>query len=374
MRRLAAHFPVVWVEPAATWQDLVLPTGARFLAADRFNSPVPGLEVFTPGYRHPLVFQPHWLGQATLRSQLETARRRLVARGARRVVLYLWRDAFEDALDLVPHDVSCYHVDDEYTFSEVDLPNSPRETRILQRVDQVIVHSAALFAKKGHVNPHTARVPNGVDFRTFASPCGEPPDLAAVPRPRIGYVGVIKKQLDLGLLVRLAQARPQYSFLLVGPVLNIAGKEQHVAALTALPNVFLLGEKPPDALPAYMQHLDVCLMCYEVNEYTRYIYPLKLHEYMATGRPVVSSQIDSVLAYSDLVTIASTDEQWLQAVDDSVGANAQAPAVAKARQARAREHDWDALVDRIAALFRQALARFDRGEGAVARLDSLMAP
>lgn len=357
LRRLAAHFPVVWIEPAGTWQDFLLPKGSRFLQEDRWVSPVPGLEVLSPGYRHPPFFRPRWLHSAAFRSRLASARKRLLSMGVERIVLYLWRDEFEEALDLVRHDVSFYHIDDEYTFSDVDLPNSAREIRVLQRVDQVIVHSATLFTKKGGINPRLAYIPNGVDYMAFSRPCEELPDLAAVPRPRIGYVGVIKKQLDLALLVRLAQARPQYSFVLVGPVLNISGKEQDVNALKALPNVYLLGVKPTGSLPAYIQHLDVCLMCYAVNEYTKYIYPLKLHEYMASGRPVVSSPIDAVLAYEGLVELAKTDSDWLRAIDGSLGAAARAQDLVTARQSRAREHDWDTLVNRIAALIHEALMR-----------------
>jgi glycosyltransferase involved in cell wall biosynthesis len=197
----------------------------------------------------------------------------------------------------------------------------------------------------------------------FSRPCDEFPDLAAVPRPRIGYVGVIKKQLDLALLVRLAQARPQYSFVLVGPVLNVSGKEQDINALKALPNVYLLGVKPAETLPAYIQHLDVCLMCYAVNQYTKYIYPLKLHEYMASGRPVVSSPIDAVLAYEGLVALAYTDADWLRAIDESLGTAARKQDLVTARQSRARAHDWDTLVDRVAALVHEALMRTEQNDG-----------
>ena len=90
-----------------------------------------------------------------LRSRFAAARRRLIDRGATRIVLYIWRDVFAEALDLVAHDGSCYHIDDEYPFQERDVPNSPREMELLQRADSVIVHSPALFAKKGSANPHT---------------------------------------------------------------------------------------------------------------------------------------------------------------------------------------------------------------------------
>ncbi len=355
--RLASHFPVVWVDPPDTWREFLTSRGDRLLRGDEWSTPVSGLDVLTPGWRHPVVYSPDWLRRMTLRSRLKVARARLLNRGADRIVLYLWRDEFEEAIDLVQHDLCVYHVDDEYTFSEMDLPNSARETRLLTRADVVIVHSTALLAKKAPLSRCAHLVPNGVDFEAYTTPRAEPADLAAVPRPRIGYVGVIKKQLDLGLLGRIARARPGYSFVLVGPVLNVTGKEQDVAVLRELGNVHWLGEKPYRDLPAYVQHLDVTLMCYEVNGYTKYIYPLKVHEYLAAGRPVVSSRIDSMLPYANQITLAQTDQDWLAGIDAALSPETQAEALISVRRSIARKHDWCALAARVAAIFSERLAR-----------------
>lgn len=357
LRRLARDYPVVWIEPAHNWRDHLVPGGRSFLAADRWHSPAQGLDVLTPGSRHPGFHRPRWLRLAALRSRLAVARRRLIARGARRVVLYLWRDEFAAAIDLVPHDVCCYHVDDEYNFSEVDVPNSCRESALLRRVDQVIVHSRALLQKKGGLNPHTALIPNGVEFDAFSQSWPEPADLARIPRPRIGYAGVIKKQLDLALLARLARARPQHQFVLVGPVMNVAGKESELAALRSLPNVHWLGSKPAGDLPRYIQHFDLCLMCYEVNDYTNYIFPLKLNEYLATGVPTVSSRIHAIADLPDVVTVARSDADWLAAIDACGSDDAWHPDAIELRQRFARGHDWDELVARVSEVLRQALAR-----------------
>lgn len=361
LKRLASHFPVVWIEPARTWQDYLLPSGPRFLAADVWTSPSPGLEVLSPGWRHPLVHRPRWLRAATLESRLVCAKKRLVAKGMRKIVLYLWRAEFAEALGCVRHHMSCYHVDDEYSFSDWEAPNSPQEVHLLQSVDQVIVHSSALMRKKGGLNPHTALIPNGVDFRGFSERQSEPADIAGIPHPRIGYAGVIKRQLDLALLVRLAESRPKFSFVLVGPVLNVAGKEQDIARLQRLPNVHFLGSKPAESLSAYVQHFDVCLMCYEVNDYTNYIYPLKLNEYLAAGRPTVSSPIEAIKNFSYVVSVARTDAEWLAAIEAALTDDANAPTAVDLRQSLASQNDWDALVTRIAGLFRDALARSDRG-------------
>jgi glycosyltransferase involved in cell wall biosynthesis len=312
-----------------------------------------------PGLSHSTVHRPAWLRNATLKARLNAARSRLLASGVRRTVIYIWRDEFADALDLLAHDASCYHIDDEYRFDERDLPNSAREIALLERVDQVIVHSPALMTKKGGLNAHTALIPNGVDFKAYATRREPFPDLMHIAPPRIGYTGVIKKQLDLALLVRLARARPGHSFVLVGPIMNVKGKEAHVEELRRMPNVFFLGNKAVEDLPAYVQHFDVCLMCYDVNAYTKYIYPLKLNEYLAAGRPTISSAIDSVKGLDRVVHVAGTSDEWLRAIDLCLSPNALSADAVTSRRTFAQKHDWDTLVDEIARLIRETLARAD---------------
>jgi glycosyltransferase involved in cell wall biosynthesis len=145
--------------------------------------------------------------------------------------------------------------------------------------------------------------------------------------------------------------------VLVGPVMNISGKERELAELKQLPNVHLLGGKPADALPAYVRHFDVCLMCYEVTDYTNYIYPMKLNEYLATGLPIVSAPIETVLGFGNVVSIAHTNEDWLAAIDHSLTEPMRAEKAVAARCAVARGNDWGVLVNQIADLFRAGVER-----------------
>ena len=354
LSRLAGSFDVVWVNPAGNWREHWLPGRSRFLEPHRFAEVAPGLSVMTSGRRWPQIFRPAWLQSWLTRGRLRAARRYLIQRGVQQIVLYLWQPEFAAAIDLVEHDASCYHIDDEYSFSDVEVPNPEQETKLIRRVDQVIVHSIRLMEKKGTINPNTALVPNGVDYEAFANPRAEPPDLARVRWPRIGYVGVIKKQLDLALLLRLARARSDWNFVMVGPVGTVTGKEPALAGLQALPNVHFLGEKPVDALSAYTQHMNVCLMCYEVNDYTKYIYPMKLHEYLASGRPVVATPIDSVVEHGDLVTLAQTDSEWIAAIEQAL--LQQEDIQRRTRQDRARAYDWNKLAARVGALILQRVA------------------
>jgi hypothetical protein len=128
-----------------------------------------------------------------------------------------------------------------------------------------------------------------------------------------------------------------------------------------LPNVYILGPKPIQELPAYTQHLDVCMLCYEVNDYTKFIYPLKLHEYLASGRPVVGSPIDSLHDFADVVRLARTPADWSLALSESLTPSALVASEIERRQSIAREHDWDRLVARIATTLAGRLGDSYRG-------------
>jgi glycosyltransferase involved in cell wall biosynthesis len=352
---LARYFHVVWMDPAPEWRDALRGRAGRPLAVPASPPRRAGFEVFRPGPFRPRLYRPAWLARAIERSRLRAARERLGRRGAGRVVLSLWRPGFAPALDLVPHDVSCYHVADEYTFSSQDLPTPPDEAALLARADQVVVHSEGLLEKKGGVNPHTALIPNGVDFEAFATPAAEPDDLRAIPRPRIGYVGHVKEQLDFALLAGLARARPGWQFVFLGPVRDRPDVRAALAPLAALPNCHLLGPRPTAALPGYVQALDVATMCYVEDGYTRYISPLKLYEYLATGRPVVATPIRSLRRLGSLIRLARGEAEWLAAFDAALSPQATAPEVVANRRAAARAHDWRLLSARLAGLICERL-------------------
>lgn len=354
LTRLVKHYPILWVEPSLPWRKQWLTAPGW---APRNIGSTGAVQVLKRSRFSPLVYRPRPLARAIRRARLEAAREQLLARGVERIALYLWRPEFADALDLVQHDFSCYHIDDEYTFSKVDLANMPAEVDLIRRVDEVIVHSNQLMQKKGGINPRTRRIPNGVDYTSFATPRAEPADLADIPHPRIGYAGVIKVQMDLDLMYELATRRPQFSFVFVGPVGFLGPKADTWKRIAALPNVHVRGLRTVDELPAYAQHFDVCVMCYEVTDYTNKIFPLKLNEYLATGRPIVTSGIDAVLPFHNVVQIASTTDSWLSAIDWGLSPEAMDPGKVAERQAVARASDWGPLVERVAEVFDEPSGR-----------------
>lgn len=367
LTRLARTFNVVWYDPP---RPLRQPRGRASIAASTDPTPPPetGFAVYRHGPLLPKFYRPGPLRRGTERVRLDQARRILERAGARRIVLYLWQPKFAEALDLVDYDVSCYHIADEYSFSPVEQPLSPVERGLIERVNQVFVHSPALMEKKGRINPHTSYVTNGVDFASFATAAPEPDDLARVPHPRVGYVGRLKSQLDWNALAEIARRRPEWSVVLVGPTGHMGEHAPERDALLALGNVHYLGNKSVREIPAYTQHMDVCLLCYALTDYTSYIFPLKLHEYLAAGRPVVGSDIRSLRDFAGVVRIAHQPSEWVAAIEDALSPRELSAERVEERRRLARAYDWNVLTDRIASVICERL-----GDDYPARLAALTA-
>lgn len=289
------------------------------------------------------------------RARIRAALHILKSKGCSRFILYLWRPEFDWALEDSDTHLACYHIDDEYTFTVSEQPIDPTEQSLMQRVDQVFIHSKKLLEKKGGINPHTSHVPNGVDYAAYSTPTPEPRDLGSIERPRMGYVGVVKAQLDFDLLRTLARGNPQWQFVMVGPQGFLGDQAVLLNEMSALPNFHLLGNRAVQTLPAYVQGMDACMMPYTINDYTNAIYPLKLHEYLAAGRPTVASPIHSVLPFRDVVSLATTPAEWQAALAAALDPSANRPELARTRRERAAEHDWELLVGRIATHLRSRL-------------------
>jgi glycosyltransferase involved in cell wall biosynthesis len=121
-----------------------------------------------------------------------------------------------------------------------------------------------------------------------------------------------------------------------------------VDELSKLPNVHFLGHKPLEIACAYPQHMDACLLPYKMNDYTKYIYPLKLHEYLAGGKPIVGSPIRSLLDFAHVIKLANTLEEWSQALTESLAADAVSIDQIQKRRSIAKQVDWATLVHKIA--------------------------
>lgn len=349
LTRLARYFHVLWVEPPIEWRAMWLHGEWKNSRLEVDLSLPDGFEVYRPGKWLPKFFKPRVWAEFLERCRLGEALQRLSDRGCEKFILYLWRPEFAAVLNQVRHDLSCYHIDDEYSFSPTEQPLDYKEADLITRADQVFIHSPALWDKKGRLNSNTTLVPNGVDYLRYATPLTEPEELRRIPRPRMGYVGVVQSTIDWDLLCSVAQNHQHWSFVCVGPRGHLDREDaQAIDKLLQLPNVHFLGGKPVHALPAYTQHLDVCMMPYKLNDYTKFIYPLKLHEYLASGRPAVGTPIRSLQDYQHVLKLARTAGEWSEALSDALAPEAVRPNQVEARRTIARSHDWSLLVERIA--------------------------
>lgn len=189
-----------------------------------------------------------------------------------------------------------------------------REAGLLARADLVFTGGYSLWEAKRKRHANAWPFPSGVDVAHFASARQsqtDPPDQVLLPRPRLGFYGVIDERFDLALLDGVARRRPQWQFVMIGPVVKI-----DPASLPRRANLHFLGGKVYDDLPRYLAGWDVALMPFALNASTRFISPTKTPEYLAGGRPVVSTPIaDVVRGYGDsgLVRIAASVDGFVTA-------------------------------------------------------------
>lgn len=347
LTRLGRFFHCMWVEPPPSWRA-VLRGEARRRAIDPDPAGIPGFTVRSPEPWLPKVLRPATVGRITFDARIRRAHRALRRRGCKRIVAYVWRPDFAPALDAAAFDLACYHIDDEYSFADDEQPLGQAERRLIERSDQVFIHSPALLEKKGGINPNTSFVPNGVDFCAHARAVREPPDLAPIPHPRVGYTGRVKRQLDWPLIERLAQLHPDWQLVIVGAHAPHPEVARAVARLSPLPNVHFLGAKSHETLANYPQHFDVCIMPYRSNDYARYIFPMKVNEFLASGSPVVGTRIRSLEDFAHVVRLADCEESWSKAIDSQLQPEAHGAEACKSRQEVALRYEWNGLAETVA--------------------------
>lgn len=257
-------------------------------------------------------------------------------------------------------DVCIYdNMDELSAFKDAPASLLALEEELFKRCDYVFTGGHSLYEAKRGRHRSVYAFPSSIDAAHFDRARGgglaDPADQAPLPRPRLGFFGVIDERMDTGLLARLADLRPAWQIVMVGPVVKI-----DPASLPQRPNIHWLGGKDYRALPAYLAHWDVGLMPFAMNESTRFISPTKTPEYLAAGVPVVSTPIhDVVRPYGErgLVEIAATAEgvveraeallrrpreRWLREVDEALAGNS-----------------WDDTWSRMDALIRSASRAVD---------------
>jgi glycosyltransferase involved in cell wall biosynthesis len=247
----------------------------------------------------------------------------------------------------MPRSFLLYHCVDRWSaFEGYDAAFMDRcEQELCEQADLVVASAEDLAERCARWSRNVHYVPHGVDHAHFAAalePGPLPEDLESIPRPRVGFFGLIHEWVNLDLIGRLADRLP-YHFVLIG-----AGN-QDLSAILARPNVHALGRKPFAKLPAYSRGFDAAIVPFRMTELTKSVNPIKLREYAAAGLPIVSTGLPEVRRCGDIVRIADDEAGWMSALQAAVAEGGD-PAWRRSQSAKVLGEDWSAKARQIKAL------------------------
>ncbi len=367
MIEMARTHKVLWLNSVATrtpnlksardLRKIVTKLGAFFRGPEKIHD---NLWVYTPIV---LPFPHSSAARAVNRQILRATIRALrLALGMDEFQLWTFLPNVADYVGTLGESLVVYYVVDEWSmFSYIDTEKTvAAENELLARADVVFAVCHALADSKRRANPETHLSTHGVDHALFARALDPatavPADLAALPRPVIGFYGTLQDWVDLDLIAFLAERHPEWSIALIGQALADTSR------VTRFPNVHLLGRKPHAELPSYCKGFDVGIIPYVISERMKYVNPIKLREYLSAGVPVVSTAVPEVTYYDQHCTVADDYPAFERGVIAALAGDA--PERRRARSQAMTGETWAAKVDavratvaRVAASRRRASAR-----------------
>lgn len=255
------------------------------------------------------------------------------------------RGAFKEKL------LAYYCYDDINSAPWINKHGASQEAKFLQLADLVITSSVQLYQNKAALAQDIGLVKNGVDMRLFGKKTLEPIPPLSKPKyaQNIGYLGSVDSRLDLPLLERVVQELPHFCFSFVGRVVD----QQVYQCLNRFENVQFFGAQPIELLPSFIEQFDAGIIPFVKNQLTASIYPLKVNEYLARAKPVVSTDFANLDDFTEVIAIAGEAGAFAQALCRTTG---QLNAVlAKKRQSMAAENSWEKRASQLGALLNRKL-------------------
>jgi glycosyltransferase involved in cell wall biosynthesis len=272
-----------------------------------------------------------------------------------RPILWVENIRAADVMRSISRPAVIYHVSDRFDrcpYTRNKDKVMQRESVVTDQSDRIICVSRKLYEWKKPLGSKVHYLPHGVDFELFraaADGSAECKLLAGVPRPIAGYFGTLTAENDIELLTYCCTQNPDISFVFAGQI--TAGD---YSGLSKLPNVFFLGRLPYEQIPGLCVNFDVCMLPWKVNEWIISCNPLKLLEYMASGKPIVSVYIDEIAAkYSDVLTVASNMDEFSKGIRYELDNDSETRK--NARIEIARKHSWNEHAKRLSEIIEQCL-------------------
>lgn len=225
----------------------------------------------------------------------------------------------------------------------------------IREADVVLTVNDDLTQRAGTLNSHSYTILNGTDFdplsKAVSSEQEVPESLRRLAKPLIGYIGWMSQaRIDLGILARLSEAHPDWTIVMMGPVV-----EKFIRLCAALKNVVFLPPVDYQVLPRYLSFFDVCIIPHHVNDETRGNNPLKLYNYLAAGKPVVSTPISGLESFQDVVYLAKDKEEFLKLTEQAMREDD--PGRRQERLRKARENSWPVRGEEIWKILEDHLFR-----------------
>jgi glycosyltransferase involved in cell wall biosynthesis len=349
-RQLAKHYALYYIEcpglraPKGSGRDL-RKIWHKIRRSLRGAQPTPeGLHVFTllqiPLHRFAVV---RWLNRLLIRG---TIRLLMWRRRIHRPLVWLMIPHLPAVIGKLGERLSVYYCIDDYAALPDVNPDAVRrlDDETTRKANLVFVASATLLEGKRQLNPNTHVSPHGVDFDHFAQAQDDrlpiPADTAQLPRPVLGFFGLIERWIDLELIDYLAEQRPHWTLLLIG---RVAVPETD---LPRQPNIHLIGQRSYNDLPAYGKQFDVAIIPYRLTRQVINANPIKLREYLAMGKPTVSVSTPEIDKYGDVVEIAHSREEFLAKIDQVLARPASEVEIRR-RMDRVGGESWDARVKAV---------------------------
>ena len=343
------RYPALRQRKVRRWQE-----GLRPVADNLWIASLPPL---LPGRYYAAA-----INQFNQRLTAHWARRALRQLGFGSPILWLYNPEQGPLVGRFGERLSVYHCIDEFTAGTAGRKRrtiAALEAELLSRVGLVFANSLPTYESKRRLNPRTYRIPSGADVEYFARALAPAvlvhPAVACLTPPRIGYIGHVNERLDYDVLEHLARQRPGWSLIFVGDTYPWTPDAPPLRRLRAFSNVHFLGKFSFGDMPALVKGMDVCLLPYVGDERAYYRSPLKLYEYLAAGKPVVSTDHPAAQELGDTVYRGATPETFLERIAQALAEDNQ-----ERRQKRiavAQQHSWERRVDEMERLVREYLER-----------------
>lgn len=294
----------------------------------------------------PLLFDwLNWINNLRFARQIRIAIKQL---GFKNYLIFNDSDMYRSFYmkELLKPETYIYYTRDNLVANEYWKKHGVRlEAAHMKKSDLVVANSVYLATLASSFNPNSFYVGQGCDISLFGNRLVKvvPDDIKDIPKPIIGYIGaLLSLRLDLDILEYVAEKRPEWSLVLVGPEDDSFKKSR----LHQLKNVFFLGNKDGNELPSYIKQFDVAINPQIINAMTIGNYPRKIDEYLAMGKPTVATKTEAMSVFADYTYLATTKEEYVSCIESAILEDS--PNKSIQRNEFAKQHTWEKNVSEIA--------------------------